>query len=257
MLEAINITMPDVPTKVERLRIGHITDLHVRQKQRRHTRIIDALSHRPPDMLVLTGDYMDKPGDEAPAMDVLRAICNAIKPRLGSFGVFGNHDSGDLREQCEELPIKWLRDDCHSHEDVPIDVLGFDSDPNLRGDCISALNNLTNPGPDRFRLLLSHYPNQILTASDMNVHLMIAGHTHGGQCRLPGGKPLYNSTDMPLNLTSGILRHRSTLCVVSRGLGEANIQFRFMCPPQLPIYSLHRGPLLGQKSESVVNIKPW
>jgi predicted MPP superfamily phosphohydrolase len=86
---------------------------------------------------------------------------------------------------------------------------------------------------------------------------MFSGHTHGGQCRLPTGRALINSTDLPLRLTSGLLRHKNTICLVSRGLGEVHMPLRAFCPPQLPVYTLRVGPMHGQFTHRIENVLPW
>jgi hypothetical protein len=105
--------------------------------------------------------------------------------------------------------------------------------------------------------MLSHYPMYLPTVADMGVDLMFSGHTHGGQWRVPFAGALYNSSDLPMFLSSGILRHRRTLCVVSRGLGETWLPIRFFCPPHMPLYTLHRGPLPGQHTDRLENVQPW
>ena len=105
--------------------------------------------------------------------------------------------------------------------------------------------------------MLSHFPHYLPVAADLGIDILISGHTHGGQCRLPGGLALVNSSDLPLRLTSGILRHRNTVAVVSRGLREARLPLRLFCPPHLPIYTLRRGTPPGRYTNLVQIIERW
>lgn len=118
----------------------------------------------------------------------------------------------------------------------------------------------TEPAPrvERpLRLLLSHYPTMLPIASELNVDIMFSGHTHGGQWRLPWRVAPYTSCDLPSHLSAGILRHRRTLGAVARGIGETFVPLRILCPPQLPVYVLRRGPLPGEHTPHVENVRPW
>jgi hypothetical protein len=94
-------------------------------------------------------------------------------------------------------------------------------------------------------------------AADMGFDLVLSGHTHGGQVRLPPRWSLYNSSDLPLHLTSGVLRHRDALCAVSRGLGETTLPIRLFSPAHLPVYTLRRGRLPGRHCAVTANVQPW
>jgi len=110
---------------------------------------------------------------------------------------------------------------------------------------------------DRFQMMLCHWPTYLPVASELGADLMFSGHTHGGQIRLPNRWCLRNSTDMPSRLTSGVLRHRQTVCLVARGLGEVGLPLRLFCPPHVPVYNLHRGPPPGRNVQTIENVRPW
>jgi predicted MPP superfamily phosphohydrolase len=106
-------------------------------------------------------------------------------------------------------------------------------------------------------MVLSHLPMTLPVLADLGVDVMLCGHTHGGQIRPLPGCVIYNSTDWPLHLTSGLLRHQNTLCATSRGLGEAGLPLRVFCPPQLPLFTLRRGPLPGRHTLGIDNLQAW
>jgi predicted MPP superfamily phosphohydrolase len=239
----------------------------VRRWRRRLRRLVDALDEKHEDLradvFFVTGDYMSVPGDEAVSLEVMRQICQRISPPLGSYGVFGNHDSPRLRRDFEELPIRWLNDDSDQPADARLHVMGFFCERHVRADAVATLatlnGTLTGTDPDHrcVRVLLCHYPTFLPTAADMGIDLMFSGHTHGGQCRLPGRRALFNSTDLPLGLSSGLLRHRDTVCAVTRGFGDNLIPVRTFCPPQIPVYTLRRGPMIGRRTDHIENVVPW
>ncbi|MBI1336424.1 MAG: hypothetical protein GC164_05625 [Phycisphaera sp.] len=277
------LPFPDLPGPLEGLRIAHLSDLHVTRPTRRHRRIIRELEGSRIDLALFTGDYMDHPGHEEAAYEVLKLLTHAIKPRLGSFGVFGNHDSHALRDRLhsEQLPIRWIDDEQvfvtpqlllagigqwrWDEPDIVRTILGHhrtrNAGTNVRDESqpSSADDNDNDQPPSQspFKILLCHMPSKMPIAADMGYDLMLSGHSHGGQVRLPWGQALRNSSDLPLHLTAGLMRHRDMLCVTSRGLGEVCIKLRLFCPPQLPILTLRKGPLPGQTTPHIVNLKPW
>jgi predicted MPP superfamily phosphohydrolase len=232
-------------------------------------KIITPLRHHRIDLIILTGDYISSPSNLNAGIQFLNRLCAQLHPPLGFYGVFGNHDTTGFRQSARELPITWLNNSARLLPGFPLEILGLASDRASSPDSISIVEALDSalpkpspstpatPKPSHLRLMLSHTPDCLPSASDLGVHLMFAGHTHGGQWRLPRTRAFVNATDLPLKLTAGILRHRHTLCLVSRGLGETFLPLRLFCPRQLPIYTLRRGPLIGRPTDQIENIMPW
>ncbi len=260
-----DLPLPHLPRAMDGLRIAHVSDLHIARHRSRHRRIVETLVDHRPDMIIFTGDYITGPGDETVALEVMQQLTADLHPARGMFGVFGNHDSSQLRRAFASLPIRWLNDDVHRFADMPLEILGADTHFVSRShDSLALVERMHNGNghahrdEDRpVRLLLCHMPDYLPTAADLRVDLMFAGHTHGGQCRLPGARALMNSSALPLDLTSGLLRHRHTVCAITRGLGEVLLPMRFCCGPQLPIYRLRRGAQTGQHTHHVRNVLPW
>ena len=271
LIHPVDLTLPDLPPALDRLRIAHVTDLHARAPRRRHHTIASQLAAVRFDLLVLTGDYMSYPGDEPAALDALRLILSRPRPRLGTFGVFGNHDTEDLAAAAADLPVHWLRNQAHAHPDAPLQLIGLDHKP----DAVALAQHLAGNGgpadpkvgPDTypargpassgFPLALVHHPHHVPIVAELGARVALSGHTHGGQIRTPWNQPLKNSSPLPLHLTSGLFRHGDTLASVARGVGESLINLRLFCPPQLPIYTLRRGPLPGQRTAITTPIRHW
>lgn len=120
-----------------------------------------------------------------------------------------------------------------------------------------------------FVLTLAHYPSTMFHAASLGLPLVLAGHTHAGQIRLSRTFAPHTSCDLPPQLASGCVRldagpvggpasasasaglatganapPRSTLCCISRGIGDGGLEgLRINCPCQVPLYTLRRGPL--------------
>lgn len=273
-LHMVDLVLPQLPGGLAGLRIAHVTDLHVRRRwgggsapRPRHRRLASLLGGLKLDLLVLTGDIMDQPGDEAAAEAVLRAICESARPRWGIYGVFGNHDWPGFCDACEKLPIRWLRDDWVTIDGLDNLLLGGlhmdrrrSPDAGRLALARAGLNGYwghRTHGERPLQMVLSHMPMALPTLADLGVDVVLSGHTHGGQIRPLPGWAIYNSTDWPLRLTSGLLRHQDTLCATSRGLGEAGLPLRVFCPPHLPVFTLRHGPLPGKPTHGVDNLQSW
>lgn len=253
-VEAFDIPLPTLPPHLEGLTILHIADLHIRVQapgRRSFLELLKALAVVPADLVVLTGDYMDQPGHEPAALEMLRQVLRAARPgSAGSvLGIFGNHDTLDFQKAARELPgIRWL-DNVAADVDIPgrgsLRVLGL----SWPEDPLAAALSPSSPVPGAqspvpFLLTLAHMPGVIFPAADLGLPLVLAGHTHAGQVRFSPRSAPHTSSDTPSHLASGTLRLRDTLLCISRGLGEAVFEgARVNCPRQLPLYALRRGPL--------------
>jgi hypothetical protein len=263
LLHPVELAMPWVPLDLEGLRIAHLTDLHVQRSRRRFQRLMTELQATPVDMAVMTGDYMDQRGHEAATVKVLDGLARSIRARHGVFGVFGNHDTEGLIKRAAGLRIHWLQHGGHELPDVPIQLVGMGMDRAAPTDVAQTLGHLpvsngrTKQTNGRVTMVLSHLPTLLPAAADMGAQLLFAGHTHGGQCRIPPRFALRNSTDLSLGLTCGVLRHRDTWCVVSRGIGETAIPLRVFCRPHVPVYTLRNGEAPTINHSRIVNVRPW
>ncbi|MHB1156412.1 MAG: metallophosphoesterase [Phycisphaerales bacterium] len=247
LIEPLTLKPLKLPGELAGLRLLHITDLHIRKPNKRLQRLLDELasdSFPGCDLLLFTGDAMHGEGHESAALTYLKRLIDAARPRHGAYGCFGNHDSAAFGQQARDLPITWLTDTACRLRDLPVNLLGLRcSHTNLNGDLVATLlDEAFDPAGEssRFRILLSHLPTWLTPASQAGIDLLFAGHTHGGQCRLPGRRALYNSCeDWPLNLSTGVVQQGRTLAVISRGLGESNWEgLRFFCKPHAPLVTL-------------------
>lgn len=260
LIHPVDLALHDLPATLQGLRIAHLSDLHVSRHTPRHDRLISQLTSLRLDMVLLTGDYMTHRQDHTEAAAVLKRIVHAVQPRLGTFGIYGNHDSQDLLDGVKDIGVNWLGTGMHRIPNTPIHLCSVDPLHEDAEDGAAMLLNGEPPEPGDLRLMLAHYPSWISTAADLGVHLLFTGHTHGGQIRLPNGQALMNACDLPLDMSSGVIRHRDTLTAISRGLGEVGYffnTFRAFCPPHVPVYTLRRGPTPGQNRPGLVKVMKW
>ncbi|MFA5052920.1 MAG: metallophosphoesterase [Parcubacteria group bacterium] len=216
----INIPLADFPGK---LKIVHISDSHGREISE-NGRLIRAIRSFSPDVVVLTGDMIDKSTTD------FTPVLNTISELSGAYPVLfipGNHEHANPKG---ELFINSVR---RSGATVllndsriinGISICGVD-DINLGLADVPAAMEANG----RCDILLSHSPAINESIRGLNIPLVLAGHTHGGQIRLPVvGALLLPDQNIPANLVNGLVNDDGTWFYVSVGLGTSVIPVRFM-----------------------------
>lgn len=225
------------------LRIAHLSDLHFTGRIRREffERVITLTIQSRPDMVVIAGDLVDK----NECIDWIPEILGKLSAPLGVFAVLGNHDLrvdvARLRTAVQEAGIELIGDRyvMLEHNNAPILLAGnelpwFAPTADLQ-EAPTSLN-----GVSPLRMLLSHSPDQISWAKAHDFDLMLAGHTHGGQIRLPLWGPIVAPSKYGTRYASGIFHEPPTLMHVSRGV-SGKMPLRWNCTPELPILILESG----------------
>src|SRR5207248_10730781 len=87
-------------------------------------------------------------------------------------------------------------------------------------------------------LLLAHSPDVALHLGPRRPDLILAGHTHGGQVRLPLVGPLVTRSRLPRRLAMGLHRYRGVALFVSRGIGYSGLNLRLPCPAEVALLTL-------------------
>ncbi|MBW3605659.1 MAG: metallophosphoesterase [Actinobacteria bacterium] len=251
------------------LRVLHLSDLHLAPGDRRMAAFIrGALTHGP-DLIVVTGDILG----HADAIDdavALLASVGADRPAiavLGSNDRYGpvlrnplrylwgptrHHPGGRLDTERLVVGLKeagWhvLRNE---RVTVPtaagdIDVVGLD-DPHIGADSPAQVDWTAPAGPCPLRLGVVHSPymDVLRQFAAHGFGLTLAGHTHGGQVRVPGIGALVDNCDLPLKMARGPSRVDGGMWLhVSAGLGTSRYApVRFACRPEASILDLVAPP---------------
>lgn len=257
-IECFELTHPLVPSTLDGLTILHLTDLHIR-RSRPFTpvvrRLMHALAMTPVDLILLTGDYSNRGGDEDAALHTLGALAATWRTRLGAYAIVGNHDTPIFMARRFDVPgVTWLGNEPLDLAQAPIRLLGA----NWPEDMLALAVRAGPTPPGRLALTLLHYPSMLPAQATFGLPLSFAGHTHGGQFRAGQSWAPHTSCDIPGTMAAGVLRVDDSLCAVSRGLGDAVLQLRVMCPPQAPLYTLRRGPLPPARARGeMTRIAAW
>jgi uncharacterized protein len=233
------IRLRRLPAAYDGLRILHLTDIHlglftpIEEVQR----VIDLANSQHPDLIALTGDYVTL--SPAYIWPVARAL-GRLRARLGVFAVLGNHD---FRVSAEEVTralgaqqIRVLRNAHHRllATRARLWLVGVDDFWAASEDLERALESVP---PDEPKILLCHNPLAIDRASRLGIDLMLSGHTHGGQVRIPLLQNLYRSK-LGERFIDGWNRLGDTQIYISRGIGKVVVPLRLACRPEISCLSL-------------------
>ncbi|MGH7872960.1 MAG: metallophosphoesterase [Candidatus Binatia bacterium] len=220
------------PVGLAPLRVLLISDIHagIFLKPETLWQIVDSLMRTKPDLVVVGGDLVTGHTDEAiPILDGLAPLSRAP---LGAWFCFGNHDyfggnQAELRENLAAVGIKTLRNESVelSHGGGSF-VLGGIDDRMLGKPDWQAV--LADHGPPH--LLMAHNPDHFYEAAANGIPLILSGHTHGGQIRLPKGPAIIRQSRYCLD--EGLFAYGSSLLVVSRGLGSVFLPLRWGADPE-------------------------
>ena len=218
-LSRFDLHGPDAPCK-----LVHISDLHHRGDIAFTENIFTAIQKEKPDFVCFTGDLIDNSDRLSEALEIIRAIGFPV------FGIPGNHDhycTNSFHRHDRAFAATrgaWLMNQSVLSPDKSTEIVGLDG---------FRAHSLSPPRAKR-RIVLTHFPAVADGLSDTKSSLVLAGHSHGGQIRMPFIGPLY----LPYGVGSydhGLFKTRSGPLHVSAGLGTSTLHVRLNCPPEITV----------------------
>ncbi len=256
-LHQIPLASDHLPAAFAGLRIAHLSDLHNARFGRENRRLLDKLAQAQPDLIVLTGDLID-----ARRTNLDRALAFAVRAAglAPTYYVPGNHEARlpaaqyqRLRQGLTAVGVTVLE-----HERVTLTrggdrltLLGLadqafartqgDHRPaaQLAAEALEALQT----AEDGYTILLVHRPESFPVYAALGADLVLSGHTHGGQVRLPGLGGLFApSQGFFPRYDAGLYRQGQASLVISRGLGNSLAPLRLNNRPEVVVLTLSPGP---------------
>ena len=241
------IQSAEIPDAFAGFRIAQVSDLH---NSSMADKVLTKLCQIQPDIIAITGDLIDSRNtDVALALD-FAAEAVKIAP---CYYVTGNHESrveeyAQLKEGLLALGVTVLENKCVTlqRDGETIYLLGV-LDPTFETDYINGWEaktmneSLKTITPETgFTILLSHRPDFMDTYIKRGIDLVISGHFHGGQIRLPFVGGLYAPGEgLFPEYDAGFFRESDTQLIVSRGIGNSIFPLRFNNPPELVVVTLN------------------
>ncbi len=230
------------PKLTRRVRIVVVADFQAETLGPYERRVLDLVAEARPDLVLFAGDYTQLEPRDDPALrrqinEYLRRL--GLSTELGMFAVEGNVDQPDWTDIFDGLPVTTVSQERGDR------TASFTVGP-VQLTCLTMLDSfdptlkVPNPHPKLYHIVVGHSPDFALGAIDAD--LLVAGHTHGGQVRLPLLGPVVPNCSLPRRMACGVSRLASgTWLAVTRGTGMergAAPRLRFLCRPELMIIEL-------------------
>ncbi len=251
MVNTITVSSDRIPAGFSGYRIAQVSDLHNAEFGTENSKLLQTISDSTPNIIVITGDLIDM--NHTSIDTALDFAKNAVQI-APTYYVSGNHEAGlsqydELKEGLKSVGVIVLEDEAIQleHNDSTVTLIGL-SDPNfaIRNDVfdetpamVSTKINGLLENENGYTILLSHRPELFETYVSCGIDLVFSGHAHGGQFRLPfmGGLVAPNQGFFP-KYDAGLYTDVNTNMVVSRGIGNSIIPFRFNNRPEVVLVEL-------------------
>lgn len=251
MVSTVTVSSNRIPTAFNGFLIAQVSDLHNAVFGENNAELLQILSECKPNIIVVTGDLVDA---EHTDIDVALDFAKEAAQIAGTYYVTGNHEGSlsqydELKTGLESMGVVVLEDTSMQLEynGEKVTLIGL-SDPSftLKGNMLGEVPAMVDTklrgligDKDDYTILLSHRPELFETYVNCGVDLVLSGHAHGGQFRLPfiGGLVAPNQGLFP-KYDAGLYTKGDTNMIVCRGLGNSIIPIRFNNRPEIVLLEL-------------------
>jgi predicted MPP superfamily phosphohydrolase len=245
------LAAPDAGAALDGLTIVQLSDFHVgftpSFNLRATRKAVDLALAAEPDLVLITGDF----AGGTHGLGELRRQLLRLRPPLGVYGVFGNHDHGDSKAPfvqptdpgfVESCGVRLLTNEAVALErdGAVIEIGGVDDTEGDRDDLPAVLAALARP-PGSLRLLLSHHAVVVKQTAPDDFHLTLAGDTHGGQICLPLPGRRIMLSDPHAEFAEGGYDVGGRGLYVTRGVGTSMLPLRAFCRPEVVVFHVEAG----------------
>jgi predicted MPP superfamily phosphohydrolase len=233
-LKELRLSVPGLPAAMEGLKIAQISDIHIdsRLKLKRFSAVVKTVKAQKPDLVLFTGDLLDPGLTCGPE---LAGLVRELKPRLGIFGVLGNHEYYFGYEKSlacyKECGITLLRNE--SYDAAGFRVIGLSDimTESMTGQAVAAILRKNNTSG--FQILMSHQPLMLDLMAENGSFIGFSGHTHGGQIF-----PFHLFTRMAYKYFYGLYHIKNSFFYVTSGAGTWGPPMRLLAAAEIPLVTL-------------------
>ena len=227
-----------IPQSFDGLKIIHLSDIHYGSTVDLNylKKIVELTNKQKPDIIVITGDLLDirvKPTKKE--IDNINKLLTDIDSSLGKYIILGNHDIKHKKEFSKIIDnnFELLSNEekiLYYKSNTPISIIGLN---NYKTNYEIVKNNT-----DYYRIVLTHEPDVFNKIKNYQFDLLLAGHSHNGQIRIPLIGTIYTPKGAK-NYFDNYYNIDNKEIFVSNGIGTSTIDFRFNSKPSINFYRLY------------------
>lgn len=209
------------------VKVAHFTDVHYRGDADFLKRVVEAINAEKPEFVCFTGDLVEEEEWFGPALEILKGIEAPL------FGIPGNHDYwaqvdfNVARRAFQAQGGRWLMDEDVTVGNGRVKIFGVSGSGQPQWE-------LSRDGTN---ILLSHYPNWSQQIVGARFDLILSGHSHGGQVRIPGFGALLTPSGVG-EFELGLFKTAAGPMYVNPGIGYFFANVRFCCRPEVSIFEV-------------------
>lgn len=229
------------------LKILHLSDIHIGLLKVPVKKVTDVVRAEKPDLIILTGDYVEKSSQAGAFIEFLESI----KTGIPTYLCLGNHDYiafsddskgfGDFIREIESTGARVLINDavCFEKNSRKYNIIGIDDLKQGAPDLTKAMKNCC---ADAFMNIgITHNPDIVLEVRKGIVDYLFCGHFHGGQIRVPfdiESKCIRKDKLTRMGIRGGLHKLNGIIVYINRGLGNVIFPLRFLARPEITVYYL-------------------
>lgn len=249
-INKFNVKSKYIPTEFDNFRIVQVSDLHNAEFGKNNEKLLAMLKQTDADIIVITGDLIDSRNTK---VDVAVSFAEKATKIAPTYYINGNHEARvpeeyeRLKQGLDEAGVTILENDSIDITigDKAITLIGI-NDSSFRMELVddTMMQNVSHqlmsvvPDNDNYKILLAHQPHYF-DAYATQVDLVLSGHAHGGQFKIPfiGGLVAPGQGFFPEYYTGSYIKENTEM-IVSRGIGNSIIPFRINNKPEIIIAEL-------------------
>lgn len=240
IVKEYNITNEKLPESFNGFKIAHLSDIHYASMgKEKLDKVVQEVNIMKPDIIVFTGDLYDRFSNLTEDMKekIIESLSKLEAP-FGKYAVSGNHDyeHDGYQEIIEKCGFTYLDSESkiiYNKGDTPIEIIGY---PSILKDSPNYNIDLT----DNYKIALLHEGDAFDNLENKNINLVLSGHSHGGQVRLPLiGAVHFMLPEYSKKYYEEHYKINDTDLYVSSGLGESEYYLRAFNKPSFNFYRLY------------------
>ncbi len=240
IVKEYNVTSEKLPESFNGFKIAHLSDIHYASMgKEKLDKVVEEVNIMKPDLIVFTGDLYDRFSNLTDDMkEKIIDSLSKLEAPFGKYAVSGNHDyeHDGYQEIIEKCGFTYLSNESnliYNNGNTPIEIVGYPSIINDTPDYNISLS-------DNYKIGLIHEGDAFDNIENKDFNLVLAGHSHGGQVRLPIiGSIKFMLPDYAKKYSEEYYKVNNTQIYISYGLGESEFYIRAFNKPSFNFYRLY------------------